>query len=220
MLVGLWDGVKKPPRPANGATDEHRTPQLNGIAGDKVTIITLAHHWFGYHGEDLEEIVQRALYKEPGAVPSQEEDYCSTTSCNPPTFDGVAVWCCSYHADDAGRQSFTRIVASHEDVLEDVAGYYYLGTAGRPDPPDRRLWKREVEAGTRDECHAFATKVTAEGRFTYHDDQELEQALIATTNFDDETATQIVACALDEPALESTRLAVMSSETSFVIVSD
>ena len=41
----------------------------------------------------------------------------------------------------------------------------------------------------------------------------LEQALIAATNFDDETATQIVACALDEPALESTRLAVMSSES-------
>ena len=45
------------------------------------------------------------------------------------------------------------------------------------------------------------------------DHQELEQALIAATNFDDETATQIVACALDEPALESTRLAVMSSES-------
>ena len=48
--------------------------------------------------------------------------------------------------NDGVTREVTRIVASHEDVLEDVAGYYYLGTAGRPDPPDRRLWKREVEA--------------------------------------------------------------------------
>ena len=54
-----------------------RTFVKNGIAGRKVTIITLAHHWFGYHGEDLEEVVQRALYKEPDAEPSEEEDYSS-----------------------------------------------------------------------------------------------------------------------------------------------
>ena len=26
-----------------------------------------------------------------------------SSSCNPPAVDGVAVWCCSYHADDAGH---------------------------------------------------------------------------------------------------------------------
>ena len=68
---------KYPKEHRHGKYEARRTFVKNGIAGRKVTIITLAHHWFGYHGENLEEVVQRALYKEPHAEPSEEEDYSS-----------------------------------------------------------------------------------------------------------------------------------------------
>ena len=68
---------KYPKEHRYGKQEARRTFVKNGIAGDDVTIITLAHHWFGYHGENLEEVVQRALYKEPDAEPSEEEDYSS-----------------------------------------------------------------------------------------------------------------------------------------------
>ena len=69
---------KYPKNHRHGIKEARRTFVKNRIPGDKpVTIIPLAHHWFGYHGEDLEEVVQRALYKEPDAEPSEEEDYSS-----------------------------------------------------------------------------------------------------------------------------------------------
>ena len=68
---------KYPANHRQGKWEARRTFLNNGIRSDKVTIIPIAHRIFGFHGEHLEESLQRALYKEPGAEPSEKEDYSS-----------------------------------------------------------------------------------------------------------------------------------------------
>ena len=42
------------------------------------------------------------------------------------------------------KREDTRIASEYAHILDDDDGYYYLGTAGRPNPPDRRRWTWEA----------------------------------------------------------------------------
>ncbi|XRB16808.1 hypothetical protein RI054_13g66520 [Pseudoscourfieldia marina] len=46
------------------------------------------------------------------------------------------------------KREDTRIASEYAHILDDDDGYYYLGTAGRPNPPDRRRWTWEADGWT------------------------------------------------------------------------